>query len=111
MNHSNFFVSYLQVWATVIGSHLKKEPTASPVLTKWWKLELTLATNFGSHAQMVTKFGGQILAPKFGFVPDCVVMTKFRCRVYMGPAFEQSISYQNVQMIISLNTDDGCNIT
>ena len=61
----------LQVWATVIGSHLKKEPTASPVLTKWWKLELTLATNFGSHAQMVTKFGGQILATKFGFVPDC----------------------------------------
>ena len=40
------------------------------MLTKWWKLELTLATNFGSHAQMVTKFGGQILATKFGFVPD-----------------------------------------
>ena len=61
----------LQVCATVIGSQLKKEPTASPVLTKWWKLELTLATNFGSHAQMVTKFDGQILATKFGFVPDC----------------------------------------
>ena len=58
------------MWATVIGSHLKKERTASPVLTKWWKLELTLATNFGNHAQMVTKFGGQILATKFGFVPD-----------------------------------------
>ena len=43
------------------------------MLTKWWKLELTLATNFGSHAQMVTKFGGQILATKFGFVPDCLV--------------------------------------
>ena len=40
------------------------------MLTKWWKLELTLATNFGSHTQMVTKFGGQILATKFGFVPD-----------------------------------------
>ena len=24
-----------------------------------------LSTNFGSHAQMVTKFGGQILATKF----------------------------------------------
>ena len=48
----------------------EKEPTANPVLTKWWKLELTLATNFGNHAQMVTKFGGQILATKFGFVPD-----------------------------------------
>ena len=50
----------------------KKEPTASPVITKWWQLELTLA-NFGSHAQMVTKFGGQILATKFGFVPDWLV--------------------------------------
>ena len=66
-------VSNLQVWATVIGSHLKEEPTASPVLTKWWKLELTLATNFGNHAQMVTKFGGQILATKFGSVPDCLL--------------------------------------
>ena len=46
------------------------------MLTKWWKLELTLATNFGSHAQMVTKFGGQILATKFGFVPDCLVGNK-----------------------------------
>ena len=43
------------------------------MLTKWWKLELTLATNFGSHAQMVTKFGGQILATKYGFVPDWAV--------------------------------------
>ena len=43
------------------------------MLTKWWKLELLLATNFGNHAQMVTKFGGQILATKFGFVPDCLL--------------------------------------
>ena len=62
------------MWAAVIGSYLKKEPTASPVLTKWWKSELTLATNFGSHAHMVTKFGGQILATKFGFVPDCLTI-------------------------------------
>ena len=41
------------------------------MLTKWWKLELIVATNFGSHAQMATKFGGQILATKFVFVPDC----------------------------------------
>ena len=65
-------VSNLQVWATFIGSHLTRESTASPVLTKWWKWELTLSTNFGSHAQMVTKDGGQILATKFGFVPDCL---------------------------------------
>ena len=41
------------------------------MLTKCWNREVTLATNFGSHAQMVTKFGGQNLATKFGFVPDC----------------------------------------
>ena len=50
--------------------HLAREPTASPVLTKCWNWELTLATNFGSHVQMVTKFGRQILVSKFGFVPD-----------------------------------------
>ena len=47
--------------ATVIGSHLTREPTASPVLTKWWKLERTLATNFGNHACTNGWW------PKFGF--------------------------------------------
>ena len=32
-----------------------------------------LSTNFGSHVQMVTKFGGHILATKFGFVLDRIV--------------------------------------
>ena len=59
--------------ATVIATHLAREPTASPVLTNWWILELMLATNFGSPLQMVTKVGSQILATKFGFVPDCLV--------------------------------------
>ena len=63
-------MSNLQVWATIIGSHLTRKPTANPVLTKWWNLELTFAANFGSHAQMVTKVGGQNLATKFGYVPD-----------------------------------------
>ena len=40
------------------------------VLTKWSMWELILATNFGSPLQMVTKVGSQILATKFGFVPD-----------------------------------------
>ena len=31
-----------------------------------------LATDFGSLLQMVTKVGGQVLATKFGFVPDCL---------------------------------------
>ena len=66
-------VSYLQVWTTIIGSHLTRKPTASPLLTKCWNWELTMATSFGSHAQMVTKLNGQILPTKFGFVPDCVV--------------------------------------
>ena len=35
-----------------------------------------LSTNFGNHAQMVIKFGGQILATKFGFVPDCIYVNK-----------------------------------
>ena len=57
--------------ATFIGSHLTREPTVSPVLTKWWMWELILATKFGSTLQMVAKVGSQILATKFGFVPDC----------------------------------------
>ena len=71
INHS--IGSYLQVWATFIGSHLTRDPTASPVLTKWWNGELMLATNFGNLCQTVTKVGSQILATKFGFfsVPDC----------------------------------------
>ena len=48
-----------------------REPTASPVLTKWSMWELILATNFGSPLQMVTKVGSLILATEFGFVPDC----------------------------------------
>ena len=58
-------VSNLQVWATIIGSHLTREPTTSPVLTKWWNLELTLATNFGVHAQMAC--GYQRWWPNFGY--------------------------------------------
>ena len=62
-------MSNLQVWAKIIGSYLTREPTASPVLTKWWNWELILATNFDSHAQMVIKVGGQVLATKFSLAP------------------------------------------
>ena len=45
------------MWATIISSHLTRKPTASPVLTKSWNSELTVATNFGSHPQILaTKF-------------------------------------------------------
>ena len=37
------------------------------------ELRTTLSTNFGGHAQMVTEFGGCILAARFGFVPDCTL--------------------------------------
>ena len=64
--------------ATLIGSHLTREPTSSPVLTKWSKWELMLSTNFGSPLQIVTKVGSQILATKFGFVLDCSVCPSVR---------------------------------
>ena len=57
INHTN--LSILEGLATLIGSHLTREPTASPVLTKWWKSELILATNFGSLCPKVTKVGSQ----------------------------------------------------
>ena len=60
----------LYLITTYIGSHLTREPTVSPVLTKWWMWELMLATNSGSPLQMVTKDGSQILATKFGFVSE-----------------------------------------
>ena len=69
-------MSNLQVWATFTGSHLTRETTVSPVLTKWWNWELTLATNFGNpltHAQMVRPYQSwwsKFLATNFGFVPD-----------------------------------------
>ena len=31
---------------------------------------------------MVTKFGGQILATKFGFVPDCLYKHKYITYIY-----------------------------
>ena len=48
-------MSDLHGWATFIGSHLTREPTASSVLTKWWNSELILAASFDSLRQMVTK--------------------------------------------------------
>ena len=53
--------------ATLIGSHLTRQPTASPVLTKWWKSELMLATNFGSICRKVTNFGSQNFGYQISF--------------------------------------------
>ena len=62
INHSN--LSILEGMTTLIGSHLTREPTASPVLTKWWKSKLMLATNFGSLCPKVTKTVG---SQNFGY--------------------------------------------
>ena len=62
------------MWLLIIDNHFTREPTSSPVLTKWWMWGLILATNFGSPLQMVTKVGSQILATKFGFVPDWLTL-------------------------------------
>ena len=65
-------MSNLQVLATLNGSHLIREPTWSPVLTKCWNLELILTTNFGNLHKRTPNLVAKILATKFGFVPDCV---------------------------------------
>ena len=51
----------------LLYSHLTREPTTSPVLTKWWNWELMLATNFDSLSQTVTKGGSQNFGYQFWF--------------------------------------------
>ena len=51
--------SILEGLATLIGSHLTREPISSPALTKCWNWELILSTNFGSLRRKVTNFGSQ----------------------------------------------------
>ena len=49
--------------ATLIGSHLTSEPTASPVLTKRWNLEIMVATNFGSPYKWLPKLAAKFWLP------------------------------------------------
>ena len=54
-NICNVLKNMFNLWTTFIGSHLTKEPTAIPVLTKWWNWELM--SDFGSeHQSWWTKF-------------------------------------------------------
>ena len=76
-------MSNLQVLATLNGSHLIREPTSSPVLTKCWNLELILATNFGNLHIRPPNLAAKILATKFGFVPDCTVCISVWCRDHL----------------------------
>ena len=80
MKHSN--LSILEGLATLIGSHLTREPTASPVLTKWWKWELILATNFGSLCPEVTNYGSQNFGYQIWFVPDCLKYREYLQKLY-----------------------------
>ena len=62
----------------VIGSHLTREPTLSPVLNKCGNWELMLSTKFGSLCPKVTNFGSQNfgyqiwLCTRLGIVVACV---------------------------------------
>ena len=49
--------------------------------------ELMLATNFGSPLQMVTKVGSQILATKFGFVPDWYRDSHYKDKRVVEPSY------------------------
>ena len=65
INHSN--MSILEGLAPLIGSHMAREPTASPVLTKWWNWKLMLATKFGSLCTEVISFGSQNFGSQIWF--------------------------------------------
>ena len=76
--------------------HLTSEPTASPVLTKWWNLEIMLATNFGSPykwlPKLVAKFwlpnlvlyqtdiGGQNFDPQGSFFTQAWKYSQYACK-------------------------------
>ena len=86
INHSN--LSILEGLATLIGSHLTREPTAGPVLTKWWHWELILATNFGSLCPKVTNYGSQ----NFGY------QIWFCTRLFISLIFLHVLSYRFLKL-------------
>ena len=56
---------------------------------------------FGSHAQMVNKFGGQILATKFGFVPDWLATT-------MQTHIAKTLSSTSIRHQSDMKVSDWC---
>ena len=80
INHKN--LSILEGLTSLIGSHLTREPTANPVLSKWLKWELMLVTNFGSLCPKVTNFGSQTFGYQIWF---CTRLFKLR-----SPNLDQS---------------------
>ena len=72
----NHILSILEGLATLIGSHLTRESTTIPVLTKWWKSELMLATNFGSLCPKVTKVGSQNFGYQICFFTRLVIKSR-----------------------------------
>ena len=53
---------------------LTREPTASPVLTKWWNQELMLATSFGSICPKVTNFCSQNFGNQIWFCTRLIIV-------------------------------------
>ena len=111
MNHSN--LSILEGLTTLIGSHLTRQPTASPVLTKWWKSELMLATNFGSLCPKVTKAGSQNFGYQIWYctrllTKDCTTMVQVMAWCLMAPC--QATSWNNVNQLLWCHKCCHCRI-
>ena len=67
-------MSIFEGLATLIGNLLTREPTASPVLTKCWKSELMLATNFDSLCPKVTEVGSQNFGNQIWFCTKVIIL-------------------------------------
>ena len=76
--------------ATLIGSHLTSEPTASPVLTKRWNLEIMVATNFGSPYKWLPKLAAKFWLPNLVLYQTDIGGQKFEPH---GSFFTQAWKY------------------
>ena len=55
------------------------------------------------HAKMATKFGGQILATKFGFVPDLLcdcILSQYRTDSRLAPSQWETYCYKVTASLI-----------
>ena len=86
----------------VYGSHLKKEPTASPVLTKWWKLELTCYQiwwpNFGYQIWFCTRL---LIESKWCIMHICISeLTIIVSDNGLFPGWRQAIIWTNAGILL-----------
>ena len=120
IDHSK--LSILEGLATLIGNHLTRERTASPVLIKRWKSELMLATNFGTLRPKFTKVGSQNctrLVMLCLYCLEClelditILSIAVECRIYKPSTMGWVLEYKrhqrlklNAELTIELNTCD-----